>query len=253
MPNTSLEIVLKKRSDLTTLIDFADVLAATYYGTTDAVRPKLDFVLKDITMKYEFLTLSSQEKMDRARKNSTRYFVDIPRIIFSRVQEGQAVTQHPVPIPVGCKMMALSWVKDDQVYYNSGKSKSLLPHFHLPPNADKIIFELDGKRLIFERGISELHAPHWSQSCKDLHQMMVAQGVYSKPFEAMFPTKGMGHDQAFIFNFLYKDFKEPSVLQMEVTYTGAHSANHWHLCVITSQQFSFHLKDKEPLKMEVLV
>jgi hypothetical protein len=252
-PSTKLEIVLRKRTDLTVLIDQVDVTAATYYGTGNAVRTPIDIVLKDLTMKYEFLTLTSQDKMDRVRKNSTKYFVDIPRIVISRVMENQSVTQHPVPIPVGCKMLGLSWMKDEQLYFSSTKAKSLKPHFHLPPRVVQVIFELDGKRLIFERGLTELNHPHWSQSCHDLHQMMVSQGVYSKPFEAMFPSEGMGHDQAFIFNFLYKEFREPSVLNMEVTYTADQSVAGWHLVAITSQQYSFHLKDKEPLKMEVLV
>jgi hypothetical protein len=255
-PSTQLLFRLKKRSDLTACIDFADVAETTYYGDAAvAVRPKIEIDLKDLTLSYEVLALSSQERMDKTRRSSIKYFVDIPRVLVSNVLDSLKVTNHVVPIPVGCKMVAITWMKSHQVHYNQALKKSLLPHFHYPPHANKVEFELDGRKLLFERGIDNVGLPdsHWSKACHDLYSKMVHQGVYSKRFEDMFPSSGGGHDQIFFFDFLYREFKEPSQLHLEVAYTGDMSPKGWSMVSITSQQFSFTLKERDPLKIEVLV
>ena len=255
-PATQLLFRLKKRSDLSACIDYASVAETTYYDSAaDGVRPAIDITLLDLTLSYETLALSSQDKMDKTRRSQARYFVDVPRILVSRVMENQMVTNHTVPIPVGCKMVAVTWMKSDQLYLNATKMKSLLAQFHAPPKASNVTFQLDGKRLLFDRGVDNvgLSSSHWSRSCQDLHNMMVHQGVYSKRFEDMFPSAGMGHDQVFFFDFLYREFKEPTQLELEVTYTDEMSQTGWNLVSFTSQQFSFLLKEREPLKIEVLV
>lgn len=254
-PTTHLLFRLKKRSDMSACFDLPDVVDTTYYSNTVVARSPMTVDLTELTVTYEILALSSQEKTDKARKSATLYYVDVPRILISSVLAAQSVTYHNVHVPVGCKMLAVTWMFSDEVYYNTTSKKSLRPHFHCPPKASQVNFTLDGRQLLFERGVTDVGVTnsHWSKTCNDLFETMSHVGVYSKKFPSMFPASGYGHDQIFFFNFQYREFKEPNQLLVEVTYTGEQSQPGWQLVAFTSQQFSFTLKEREPLKMEILV
>jgi hypothetical protein len=257
MPGTTLMFRLWKRSDLTQLIQEPDVAESTYYSANPTTNNKtFKVVLTDLSLTYEMLELSSQDKLDKARRSAAKYFVDVPRLVLTHVPAGQMESHHKIQLGVGTKFVAVTWVKSDQMFHNSTSKKHLAAHFHFPPKARKVSFELEGQPLLFAKGIRDIgvspEKAHASRTCRELHKSMFHTNLYSKGFDKMFPASGMAHDQVFILDLGHKTFKAPAELSVDVEYTADSSQDKWLLCAITVAQCSYSLKDKEALKWEIL-
>jgi hypothetical protein len=248
---------LWKRSDLTQLIQQPDVAEAVYYSTDVAADAK-DFkvVLNDLSLTYEMVELSSQEKLDRAKKSAAKYYVDVPRITFTNVLAGQRETVHNIQLAVGTKFVAITWVRSDQIFHSSTAKKHMAAHFHFPPKASRVKFELEGQPIFFAKGIQDVGVSaakaHASRTCRELHKSMLHSNLYSKAVEKMFPLTGMAHDQVFIVDLGHKVIKNQAELSMEVEYTSDASVDKWMICVISVQQCLYTVHGKEAVKWEVL-
>ena len=93
-----------------------------------------------------------------------------------------------------------------------------------------------------------------STSCADLYAWMVSKGLYSKKLEKMFPkNKKRSYDQIVPVPLLHLEIKEATEMEVEVTYTGAFSADKQYLCYLTMQQYKYTYHERDEMKSEVVI
>jgi hypothetical protein len=269
-PGTSVKVTLVKREPMSACMQNPNVPDSNYYTdtpngstvkaqvdnpVTDVLKQNFTWTLKNLELSYESLTLTSQERMDKIRQKTSRYYVDVPRVLFPSVPGGHQFTESKVQVPVGCRWLALTFMRTHQIKYNPIQFKNMSARFHFIPGAEHLELEMEGKPLIFDKGIKDCGVPeraHISGSCIDLHRSMVHRGLYSKSFSKMFPKSGFGDDQAIIVDLTHKTLKEPSEIIVSIKYKNV-SPENWYLAVISCQQYLFTLKDKRAVEKELLI
>lgn len=275
-PGINLLFRFAKRDKLHHLLDNADVVDTAYYADTavdvgDQFEYK--FELKGMEISYEILTLphplaktikkkkkkksskKSKEEEEEEKKYRWAYFADVPRILTHGVAGKEEVTTNTVSVPAGAKFVALTWMKNQQLFFTADKFKSLSARFHFPPGARRVTLTLDGKNQLFEKGLVNCGLPadaHVSRSCRDYHQMLVHNDFYSRPFEVMFPSAGASYDGFFVVDLSNRVIKAPTDLEIEVEYNTA-SEERWHLCSIVVQTHKYTYKEGKGLTEQLQV
>jgi hypothetical protein len=258
-PSTTVKITLTKRDPIGACVENASIPDDVYY--TDTVVSEVAQIweaqwnIKQFELTYESLTLSSQERMDKIRREATQYYVDKGQVLFQEVSPGQSFTVNTVHVPAGARFLGLFFAQTNQISFNPAQKKPLSARFNMIPGADHVDYEMDGKPLLFEKGLDKpgVHTQaHVSRSCADLHRYMVHAQLYSRPFDSMFPTAGYGDDVAVIIDLGDKVIPVPTTMTVSVKYTNTSPA-HWYLCSVSCQQYLYTLKDKEAIKATLLI
>jgi len=197
-------------------------------------------------------TLHSQEKMDRMRRG-TSYYVDVPTITAHRMDDGTASTSNAVQIPPGTKLMALTWMRSQQIYLNRASKKNMSCRFQFPPKTTRVKLGFPGQTpLYFENGFENLGGTdaHKATTSVWYHQQLVNMGLYHHDYNRLFPklATNQSYDQVlFVFP---SEMKEHTELRVDCLYDETMSQPQWYLLATVLQQYRFTYKDKMPIKIE---
>jgi hypothetical protein len=259
-PGTSVKVTLTKRDPLSMSLENSSITDVVYYTQASLpaanIRYKTQWEFKALELTYESLVLKDQTRMDKIRRNPTKYYVDVPRLLYQEISPGQQFTVNTVKIPVGATYVAVCFMKTTQIQYNPTTFKNLAARFHFIPGAAHVDLEMEGKPMLFDKGLDKCGIPedaHVSRTCVDYHKDLVHKELYGKDFSSMFPKQGYGYDQFLICDLGHKEIKEPTEMTVSVTYDANSSPTGWYLCSITSQQCLYVIEEKKGVKSEVMI
>jgi hypothetical protein len=257
-PGVSLGFKIFKRDPISALVDRMHPTDVAYYGIGNltAAREDIKFEFSDIHVVYESKILDKPDLVAKAKK--AIYYADVPKLRLRPLPMGRMVTTDKVGIPPGCKYVVLMWMNQNQLYYNAASHKNLNARFSYPPNAKRLRVSIDGHEipLLYKDGLEDFGTDDAcaSASCADLYAWMVSKGLYSKKLEKMFPkNKKRSYDQIVPVPLLHLEIKEATEMEVEVTYTGAFSADKQYLCYLTMQQYKYTYHERDEMKSEVVI
>ena len=232
---------------------YYDMNATAAVKAADAIR----WNFSSLVILYESVSLAKQELMDRMKKQSVKYFVDLPKITMQKVPGSVMHTESSVTLPPGTKVAVITWMKSMQLFHQKTKNKNLSARFHFPRRAAKATFELENQRapLLFDHGIISLGTTDGpgSTTCMEYHRSLVQRKLYSGSFSKMFPPTHMSSDQVIIIDLSDKELKHPTSLKINVWYTDDLSEEGWYMVTTTIQQGMLTLREKQAVTCEILV
>lgn len=263
-----------KRDPLTALFQDAAMAENTYVDAT-TVTPDNDIhelavTFRQMEISYEILSLpepppesardprkKKKEEGEKRKKPKLRciFFTDVPRIYTAAMGVGQQVTTNTVQVAPGTRFVGLTWMVSHQIHHSSAQKKSLRGNFRMPPGAQLVTVELDGKPMIFEKGLVNPGTPaeaHVSRTCMDLHQYLTGKKLYSKPFSDFFPSEGAGYDQCILIDLSDRVIAKPAQLEVEVVYRNTSAAG-WYLVAFSAQQYKYTLEEETPIEARLVI
>ncbi len=254
-----------KRDPLTALFQNAATAESTYNDpasvTADPAVYSFEVTFRQMEISYEILTLpealASEPRDPRKKKKKLRcsFFTDVPRIYSAAMGVGQQVTTNVVQVAPGTRFVGLTWMLSHQIYHSSSQKKAMRGNFHMPPGARLMTVELDGKPMIFERGLVNSGVAvdaHKSRTCMELHQYLTGKQLYSKSFGTLFPPNGAGYDQCIMIDLSDRVISKPAQLEVEVVYQQT-SAPGWYLVAFSVQQYKYTLEEESPVDAKLVI
>ena len=259
-PGTKLTVRLYKRTPLDACIERPKIDDSAYYSDNAATaltgEDVVTFKFVDLMIVYDIITLK-QSAMDRIRKQTARYFLDIPKIVVQRVAAKTIVTENTVHIPKGAKCLIVTWMKSQQLFHQKSKNKNLSARFHFPRTGIRTTFELANTTgsLFFQEGLQHhgTTSAHASPVCQAYYRELVRKKLYDRSFYHLFPREGNGNDQVAIIDLTHTDTSETRDLKITTHHTDDLSEDQWFMVICSIQQGSLTLREKEEPVLEILV
>ena len=259
-PEMSLCIKLHKRDDFETVLQRPGVLDTVTYDPATAAgeihdNHKITWVLSDLVLQYE--SIRTDDATMASMKAKTEYYVDIPRIIVSKVASGNSVSNNEISVPPGTRMVVLTWMFTDHVYSKPDHKKPLAARFHFPLNATKLTVGWEGQpSLIFSHGFEEIGTEKAAGSLTSsaYHSSVVHRRLYGRGFEKMFPVHpARTYDGCLIFDMSAQKLDSNSKLLVNVRYDKEGGGRQYFLVSTLVQQCHFLYKHDEPMKYTTLL
>ena len=155
-----------KRDPVDLVIENCGIDETNYYSATAAtadMQNEFKFHIRAMEITYEVLTMPSRPerpKRDPRKKRTEEdrvfrwyQYVDVPKVHFQAVPEGQQVTNTTVNVPAGSKFVAVTWVMSHQIFPSSVMKKNLAARFQFPPGAKHVTMEIDGKSVLLQTAL----------------------------------------------------------------------------------------------------
>jgi hypothetical protein len=261
-PGLRLTLRFHKRNNINSLLEKPSIRPQVYYDkNTKVATPNphevLTFEIKDFSIEYEAVTLKSQEKMDRGKRGGKWYY-DSPSVVPQSVEEGKMLTVNIVQVPKGAKVVVLTWMCFDELFFNESQGKHISPRFHFIPHAVNVKIAVEGAQanFMFPEGFKDVGTggAHNSNTLRVYHDYLTRMKLYSKPFDKFVPQGSeKGRDQSFIVSFTNERLKNPTTLNVTVEYNDTMSPKGWYLVATIVEQHELTYYDKQEVKSVVVV
>jgi hypothetical protein len=198
-----------------------------------------EFLLTNLFLVYESMTLENQEELVKYKKNISRYFWDVPKIIHKHVAPNVNRDSITLPIPEGSNAVVVFFFHEAYQYPNSGRNRS--SKLLLPPDLAEIQFSVSGRNgLIFQEGFKKLSGTLKNTSLSRLvfHSDLIRQQLYDSGFEYAAPEgNDISYENFFYLNLLYYDLEKQAQLKVDLAYRpSTYSTARWYIALLSIQQ-----------------